>query len=92
MRKCPPAASTGSVVQMAFRVSRFSSARRPRSLHGTPTASYSSGDQPVPKPTRSRPFERTSIAVSVRASSVGLYQGRISTLVPTAIRLVCAAT
>ena len=77
---------------MASRAARFSSARRPRSFHGTPTASYSSADHPVPKPTRRRPLDRTSIAVNCRASRVALYQGMLRTLVPRAIRLVWPAT
>jgi hypothetical protein len=45
----------------------------------------------MPNPIRSRPADRTSSVVNRRASKTGLYQGRLTTPVPSAIRLVCAA-
>src|SRR5436190_8820147 len=84
--------STGSVVQMDFNALTHSSARLPRVFQGAPVASYSSGDQPIPRPIRRRPPDRTSSVASLRASKTGLYHGRFSTLVPRAIRSVRAAT
>src|SRR5205823_3923633 len=40
---------------------------------------------------RSRPADRISSVVNWRASKTGLYQGRLRTPVPRAMRLVCAA-
>jgi hypothetical protein len=56
--------STGSVVQIVFNTRMHSSAHWPRSCHGTPAASYSSGDHPMPNPTPSRPPDSTSRVLS----------------------------
>src|SRR5215472_11286522 len=90
-RKRVPVNSTGSFVQIAFNALTQSSADLPRVFQEAPAASYSSGDHPIPKPTRKRPPERMSSVASLRASRTGLYQGRFKTLVPTAIRSVRAA-
>src|SRR2546428_477291 len=86
-----PSISTGSVVQIAFSALTKSSARLPRAFQGDPAASNSSGDHPIPRPSRNRPPERTSSVASLRARRTGLYQGRFNTLVPTAILSVRAA-
>jgi hypothetical protein len=67
-----------------------SSARLPRSCYAAPAASYSSGDHPMPNPTRSRPPDKIIERVSRRASKTGLYQGILRTLVPSARRRACA--
>jgi hypothetical protein len=92
IRKSSPVYETGSVVQIARRASMFSSACLPRRCQSAPAASYSSGDQPMPRPTFRRPFETTSSVVRVRPSSVGLYQGMLRTLGPIVTRSVAAAT
>ncbi len=58
---------------------------------GTPTARYSSGDQPVPKPARSRPPLIRSMPASCRASRAGGYQGALTTLLPSSTRSVATA-
>lgn len=55
--------SAGSVVHSAWSASRHSSSRAPRSVMGTPAAWYSSGDQPMPRPTSSRPPLKRSMLV-----------------------------
>src|SRR5262249_29247947 len=49
------------------------------------------GDHPMPNPTRNLPPDRISRVVNRRASKTGLYQGRLRTPVPSAMRPVCAA-
>src|SRR5688500_6945751 len=60
-------------------------------FHGTPTAAYSSDDQPSPSPTSRRPPLSWSIVVSERASSGGAYQQALSALVPSRIREISDA-
>jgi hypothetical protein len=79
------------VLHQASSTSRHSSSRAPRSVIATPAATYSSGDQPTPKPGSSRPSLIRSIVVSDRASTAGGYHGAFSTLTPISARSVTAA-
>src|SRR5262245_31879196 len=89
--KSDPFTSTGSAVQIFLIALTYSSARLPLVVQSVPAASYSSGDQPMPKPTLRRPADRTSNEARVRASKTGLYQGKFNTLVPMPILFVRAA-
>jgi hypothetical protein len=83
-----PSNSTGSVVQIALSTAIDSSKRLILLSQEAPAAMYSSSDQPCPSPTRSRPFESTSMVARRRDSSIGLYQGRLMTACPRVWRLV----
>ncbi len=62
--------------------------RAPRRSKGTPAAAYSSGIQPIPRPTFSRPPDSTSSDVSAFASSAGAVNGAQMVAVPSRIRSV----
>jgi hypothetical protein len=67
-----PSNSAGRRVHRALAAARWSSVRAPRSWAGTPTASNSSGFQPVPTPRIRRPPETTSrVAAWLASTSAG---------------------
>ena len=69
-----------------------SSKPAPRRFIDTPAATNSSFIQPWPIPTTSRPSLSRSSVASRRARMTGLWNSESSTLVPSEIRLVFAAT
>jgi hypothetical protein len=86
-----PSCATGSSCHHAARTSRHSSSRAPRSSQGTPTAAYSSGLHPMPRPSTSRPPLTWSRVNAWRASRGGGYHGALMVLVPSRTREVTAA-
>lgn len=87
-----PSYATGSGPQTAANTSSVSSSTLPRCSKGaTAAAAYSSRDQPVPIPARTRPPLAASSEASERASWNGTCSGATSTLVPRRARSVAAA-
>ena len=77
------ATSSRHSVRMA---STYSLVRAPRRSNGTPSASNSSRDQPMPMPSVSLPPLSVSSVAACLATSTGLCSGSSST--PVAIRMV----
>ena len=71
--------------------SRASSVRAPRFPKFCPRTSNSSSNQPTPIPKMNRPPESWSTSATCFATSKGLCIGSTTTLVPSVMRLVCAA-
>ena len=65
--------------------------RAPRRAYGTPAAVCSSGSQPIPRPTVSRPPHRTSSDARDLARTAGAVNGAQMVAVPSRMRSVQAA-
>nr|WP_236004011.1 hypothetical protein [Nonomuraea antri] len=83
---------SSSSSQAARIARRCSSVTRPRRSNGTPSASNSCRAQPAPTPSTSRPPLSCCRLAAIRATSSGCRYGTISTLVPSLMRLVRAAS
>ena len=83
------ATSSRHSVRMA---STYSAARAARRANGTPSASNSSRDHPMPMPNVNRPPDSLSSVAACLASSTGLCSGSSSTPVAMRIVEVAAAT
>jgi hypothetical protein len=70
---------------------KYSLAIAPRRSNGMPSAAYSRSDPPTPAPSTKRPPLNWSMLAATRGVSSGLRYGRIATVVPSSMFLVCPA-
>ena len=86
-----PSKEATSSRQMARMAATYSSVRAPRRAKGTPSASNSSRDHPMPTPKVSRPSDNRSRLAACFATITGLCSGSRRTPVATPMVEVAAA-